>query len=114
MGQKNGPFARRHRQHWLPGGRDALFRFVHPCLVTGPLSRHIGSLCGALCATSRGIYMPETESWVSRGTSPAVEAGDCLGPISERRRYPIGAVNGAPETLVNAGRPGRILLSGFG
>ncbi len=48
--------------------------------------------------------MPETESWVSRGTSPAVEAGDCLGPISERRRYPIGAVNGAPETSVNAGR----------
>src|SRR5260370_29911235 len=59
---------------------------------------------GALCATSRGIYMPETESWVSRGTSPAVEAGDCLGPISERRRYPIGAVNGAPETSVNAAR----------
>ena len=51
--------------------------------------------------------MPETESWVSRGTSPApaVEAGDCLGPISERRRYPLGAVNGAPEASVNAARP---------
>ena len=54
------------------------------------LSRHIGILYVATVLDQpSGSYIPETESWTSRGTSPAVEAGDLPGanfretPLSE-------------------------------
>ena len=54
------------------------------------LCRNIGILYGATVLDQpRGSHIPETESWASRGTSPAVEAGDLPGanfrktPLSE-------------------------------
>jgi hypothetical protein len=74
-------------------------------LGAGALSRHIGSLYG-------GAVRDQPRDLHARNRVPGLARNFAGGrgrrlpvPISERRRYPIEAVNGAPETSVNAGRP---------